>query len=273
MHAKDLYTWGKTGINNMSKSELSTYHFPKKTTPLTVYLMPVHCVIPIPSPELVCDHFLLFPSLQCLLIYHILPAWSQKCLWNLAIPFISTAIIQALSLTWTIRAFSQIPVFHPQCQQNYFPVKQIWSCYCPVWALFLALFFSRESRPNSLAWLSLSEISLTSALIVISHPSLSQTLCSKLLNCSLLPQQKCQTLCGFHVFTFSIPLCLVNSFQSQVSLLKCSLLHLMHNYLYAPSLCPLYFAHISVKGTYNTVSIYITTANILCVLTMCHVLC
>lgn len=195
VHAKDLYTRGKTGINNMSKSELSTYHFSQENHSFDSVLDASSlCNTHTISWVRLCDHFLLFPSLQCLLIYHILPTWSQKCLWNLAIPFISTAIIQALSLTWTIRAFSQIPVFHPQCQQNYFPVKQIWSCYCPVWALFWALFFSRESRPNSLAWLSLSEISLTSALIVISHPSLSQTLCSELLNCSLLPQQKCQTL-------------------------------------------------------------------------------
>lgn len=117
----------------------NTYNFTKKATPLTVYLMSVHCLI-IPSPELeTVITFYSLPSLQCLLISHILP----KCLWNLAIPFISTAIILALSITWTIRALSQIPVFHAQCQQNYFPVKQIWSCYSYLVTPFGSLFSSR----------------------------------------------------------------------------------------------------------------------------------
>lgn len=55
---------GNTGINNMFKSQLSTYHFPKKTTPLTVYLMPVHCVILIPSPELDSVITLSLPSVS-----------------------------------------------------------------------------------------------------------------------------------------------------------------------------------------------------------------
>lgn len=62
-------------------------------------------------------------------------------------------------------------------------------------------------------------------------------------------------------------------FQTQVFLLKPSLLHLMHTYWYALSLFPWYFTHISVKSSYYTIPIYVTTANILCALTMCHVLC
>lgn len=74
-------------------------------------------------------------------------------------------------------------------------------------------FFPIESSSDSLAWLSLSEISLTLTLIVIYHPSFSQTLWSEPLSCSFLPQQKCQTLCGSYVFTYAIPLCLANSFS------------------------------------------------------------
>ena len=122
-----------------NRIKCNTYNFPKKATPLTVYLMSVHSLI-IPSPELeTVITFYSLSSLQCLLIYYILP----KCVWNLAIPFISSAIILALSLTWTIRALSQIPVFHPQCQQNYFPVKQIWSCYFYLITPFGCLFSSR----------------------------------------------------------------------------------------------------------------------------------
>lgn len=74
IHAKNLYAQGKTDINNMFKTELGMCHFPKKTTPLTVYLMSVHCLIPMPSPELeTVITFYSFLSLQCLLIYHILP--------------------------------------------------------------------------------------------------------------------------------------------------------------------------------------------------------
>lgn len=134
--------------------------------------------------------------------------------------------------------------------------------------LFGSFFSCLESRSNYLAWLSLSEISLTSVSLLFSIlPSHKPYVLSYSVHCC---PNNCQTLCGFHVFTHTITHCLVNSIYTQVSLLKCSFFHLMHSYSYVPSLFPLYFAHISGKGTYNTISIYITTANVLCVHTMCQ---
>lgn len=80
----------------MPKTELSIIFLRKPLLWWYAYLISVHYLTPIPSPELetvITFHCLL--SLQCLLIYQILPAWSQKCLWNLAISFISTVTIQA----------------------------------------------------------------------------------------------------------------------------------------------------------------------------------
>lgn len=229
----------------MSKTELSMYSFPEKTIPLTVLdvssLFNTHTISWVRN----CDHFLL--SLQCLLIYHILPTWSQKCLWNLAIPFISTAIIQAWSLTWTIRVLfpdsslsSTLPVELLLYETHLIMLPSYLSTPCG------SLFFPIESSPNSLAWLNLSEISLTPALIVISHPSLSQTLCSEPLSCSLfiVPTKVSDPL--WIPFTYATPFAWQIHFQTRVSSLKHSLVCLMHSYSCTPSLLSWYFVCISV---------------------------
>lgn len=115
-------TWGKTDINNNNKcpTQKLSYHFTKITSLWTVCLMSVNFLTAIhflTELETLITFYLLL-SLLSLLIHQILPAQSQKSLWNPAILFISTSIIQAF--IWTIVA---VLPYSSLCQQNYFPIK------------------------------------------------------------------------------------------------------------------------------------------------------
>lgn len=132
-------------------------------------------------------------------------------------------------------------------------------------------FFSIESSSDSLAWLSLSawpQFSLLLATLLSHKP---YVLSHSVVH--FCPNKNVRPFVGPIYLRMLFPLAWKMCFQTQVFLLKPSLLHLMHTYWYAPSLFPWYFTHIPVKSTHYTIPIYVTTANILCALTMYHVLC